>query len=315
MADTGYAPEDIAAVYRGTFAARDDAFADWFEVPGCTHGSECQCHWVAVREELSLQRILDGLKAKRPVSTYMETVAGTTHVGALDFDRDDGWALGLATARRLTEAGGHPLIERSRRGSHVWVVLDEQIPADLMRLALRHFVSLVSEYAARDPKVEILPKKFVSRGPSSLGAPLRMPMMAHQRTGVRYPLCDIDGKPIGASVSACLLAVELTDADLIVDTSQIARVPQSEVRVPEWARRPQQEGGDVVEILMGAGVASAAPGRAVKCPLHDDSHPSLSVSRDGQRVWCKSASCVAYNNGRGLGADQLANALRGVDAP
>lgn len=301
----------IAQIYLGTFAARTDAYADWYAAPDCAHGDDCACHWFTVREELTAARVYEALSSKRPISTYMEDAAGETHVAAIDFDREDGWELGLRIAAKITEAGGIPYLERSRRGAHLWVVCEEKIGGDSARLALRSFVADVSIYLARDPKVEILPKRLEQRGPETVGSPLRLPMMSHQRTGIRYPLCDAKGERIGRTISDAVLAIDLTPVTVMRAAAARAAVPISEVRVPDWARRPMQEGGDVVALLTGAGVQRANPGRTVRCPLHDDRNASLVVARDGERVWCKNPECPGYNNGRGLGADQLARALGG----
>lgn len=301
----------VAGLYVATFAARTDAYLDWYEASGCDHGATCECHWFAVREELTPERCLEALRHKKPISAYMEDAAGATHVGAIDFDRADGWEMGLKVAEKIHAAGGTPYLEHSRRGCHLWLVLDAQLPGGTVRLGLRAFVSMVNPFAAKDPKVELLPKKIEQRGPDTLGSPLRLPMMAHQRTGSRSPLCDWTGVPLGATITEVMLAVEFTPAAVLALAADEARLPISEVVIPDNLRRPAREGGNVVELLTAAGVVRAAPGRTVKCPVHGDQNASMSVSRDGERVWCKNPECPAYNGGRGLGADQLANLLVG----
>ena len=304
-----YQAEVVADVYRRTFAARLDAYADWGAKPGCDHTTAgCSCHWVATRSELTVGRVVEGLQTRHPVSTYMEDSAGLTHLGAIDFDTPDGWDLALLVAKRLGDAGAYPMIERSRRGGHLWVVLTDTIPGPIVRLGLRYFVEEARPGAGKDPKVEIMPKPL-NRTPNSLGNPLRMPMMSHQRTGERHPLCTPDGQPLGGSISSIVLAVELTPVAVLAIAAAKVKLPISEVHVPSWARKPSRESGDVVELLSNVGVARAAPGRTVRCPLHDDQHASMSISRDGERVWCKAPECRAHNSGRGLGADQLAKEL------
>lgn len=307
-------PLDVGDLYRYTFAARLDAYADWLAVEGCSH-EPCRCHWYTVRSELTPERIVEGLRARRPVSSYMEDSAGLTHVGAIDFDRPDGWELALAIAAKLRAAGAFPMMERSRRGGHLWLVLDRVIAGMTVRLGLRAFVQDVSEAAARDPKVEIMPLRMENRQPGSVGHALRLPMMSHQRTGQRWPLCDADGVPLGPTVIACVSAVELSPADALVRAAGRVKVPVAEAVVPASARRPALPAGDVVEALVNAGVERAAPGRTVRCPFHDDRVASLRVSPDGERVWCKSPECPAYNNGHGWGSNQLIQAftdLRGI---
>jgi hypothetical protein len=223
---------------------------------------------------------------------------------------ENGWDLGIRVGQIITAQGGCAAIEHSRRGCHLWVPIDARLPSSIVRQALRAWVAQVDERASRDPKVEILPKPIVNRSPDTLGFCLRMPMMAHQRTHKRSLLYHpTDGEPWGRSVTETLMNLEATPADLFRQSARKAKVPVTDIPSPSWARRPEQEPGDVVAILAGLGMPNAQPGRTVKCPLHDDAHASLSIARDGGRVFCKAPACEAHNNGRGLGADQLAKAL------
>lgn len=307
--------EDIADVYRHTFPARIDAYSDWSgehthrsERPDGSAEEVVHAHWEARREELTVERVVAALKEKRPISGFMENADGCTHVGAIDFDREDGWLKGAKVARTLADLGAFPMLERSRRGCHLWVVMSALVPGEIMRLALRHAVFMTEEYLAHDKQVEILPKR-VERREDTLGNPLRLPLMAHPKTGVRYPLCDFQGTYLGQSYGEILLNVEFTKVEIIEGLAANAKLPPADMRVPHWARQPSQEGGDCVEVLQSVGIVNAAPGRTVRCPLHDDRMASLAISRDGERVWCKSPACDAYNDGKGLGSGQLGKAL------
>ena len=295
--------DNVGEVYRAAWCPRTDAYADW-----SIQGE----HWYAVREELTVPRILDGLrKVRPPVSAYMDDREGNTHVLAVDFDRDDGWDLGLRLARIIDADGGHAYVERSRRGCHVWAT-SEVLPGDTVRRALRYWLGRVDPAAARDPKCEIMPMA-VQRGPDTVGHSLRLPMMPHQRTGQRFPLCDSDGKPLGHTLGETMMAVWDTPAEVVRAAAK--RGPLEPLAAPPMALRyplgrPKREAGDVVALLQAAGAARAAPGRTIRCVLHDDKQASMSISRDSERVWCHSPSCEAYNNGHGLGAEQLAKALQ-----
>ncbi len=311
--------EQVALAYLGDFAARTDAYADWDD----RDPDRAKHHWYLAgryvegecveRYELTVERVNEGLHGGKPISTYMETSTGQTHLGAVDFDRPDGWDVARAVADTIAGHGGSPVLERSRNGerAHLWIILDDLVSGGQARLALREWCRLTSpSYVYPKANIEILPKRFERREASQVGSPLRMPLMRHQRTGRRFPLCGADGEPLGASVTAMVAAVPLTDADAVIQTAFEARIPASEVHVAPNFRRPAREGGDCVAILTSAGVPRVNPGRSVRCPLHDDRVASLAVSRDGERVWCKSPSCEANNNDRGLGADQLTTALQ-----
>ena len=38
--------------------------------------------------------------------------------------------------------------------------------------------------------------------------------------------------------------------------------------------------------------STTQPGRSIRCPAHDDSSPSLSISKDDDRVWCHVPACI-----------------------
>ena len=292
---------EVAEVYEAMWCPRTDAYADWTDTDGG--------HWYAVRHPLTPDIVEAALlKKRRPISAYMEDSAGLTHVLAVDIDRDDGWDVGLRLATTAGKDGCHLYPERSDRGCHLWGMVTEQLPGPTVHAALVYWMGKADHKAASDPKVEIMPKP-VSRGPDTLGFALRLPMMAHQRTGQWYPLCGMDGQPLGKRIRDILLAVEDTPAEVVRKAAGKVRTPIGECNVPAWARRPAQQAGDVVALLQNAGIEKAAPGRTVRCVLHDDQQASMSISRDSERVWCHAPGCPAHNDGHGLGANQLTKEL------
>lgn len=49
----------------------------------------------------------------------------------------------------------------------------------------------------------------------------------------------------------------------------------------------------------------SVPGRTVRCPMHDDSTPSLSISKDDGRAYCFNQSCILWHDGHGVDAFEL----------
>lgn len=306
------AQNDLADVYRHTFAPRLDAYADW---------DAANDHWIAVRQELTIERVIRGLTEARPVSAYMSDREGRTHVGAIDFDRDDGWSLGIRTARVICDQGGFAVVERSRRGCHLWLIVDAVLSGDIMRKALRSWLAKVDAKASQDPKCEIMPK-VVQRGPDTLGFALRMPMMAHQRTGERHNLCDPDGRPIGRTVGEVLIGFEMTPRALVekaADSAPPVIVPLGTVgggwRPPQPPRTGEVPAASQL-LISRWGVMNARPGRTVRCPVHPspDRHPSLSIMRDDERVFCHDPECEWHGGGRGVGSIELARLAEGPRA-
>lgn len=63
--------------------------------------------------------------------------------------------------------------------------------------------------------------------------------------------------------------------------------------------------------VMGRFGHQARPGRTNTCPMHDDSTPSLSISKDDGRAYCFNQSCVLWNDGHGVDAFELNKILKG----
>ena len=289
----------VASYYVAVCAARQDAYAAWTGE-----------HWSAVREPLTAEVIIAAFERKKPVSGYMIDADNSTHIAALDIDLDDGWEIGQKVGQSMWDDGVPAYLERSRRGAHLWLFLDRVMPAIVVRRALRSYLAKFG--LDENPKVELRPgsDRVSSDG---LGHALRMPSMPHQSTGQRGLLCDPrTGESFGNKLADFLLAFEDAPADRIVAAAERYHPQIDPATIPSHYRRPKPitDGPSVIEVLAEVGL-NAIPGRAVRCPLHDDHNPSLSVARDGERVFCKQATCDGYNGGRGLGSNQLARLIRG----
>jgi hypothetical protein len=68
----------------------------------------------------------------------------------------------------------------------------------------------------------------------------------------------------------------------------------------------------VSEVLRRDYGIEARPGRATRCPFHEDRHPSLSILPDDRRAYCHSPSCWAHSAGQGRDAWDLAGQVRGL---
>ena len=111
----------IAQQWVLTFAARHDAYNAWMPGP--------EGHWYARREPLTGEVLLRALAERLPLGGYMTAPDGTSHIAALDFDREEGRAMAFNVARVMDAAGAAAYIEPSRRGAHLWWPLAEPCPA------------------------------------------------------------------------------------------------------------------------------------------------------------------------------------------
>lgn len=289
-------------LYAATFAGRTDAYSVWT-------GDA----WWAKRNELTPEIVANAFLTNIPISGYVLGSDNMTHVAALDIDREDGWELGREVCKQLTRLGGIGYLEASRRGCHIWIVLPERRPGILIRRAL---VALCAEAGLPvDPKIELRPGSDRIAEEGGLGHCLRLPTMPHQRTGQRYALFSSDtGTQLPGKVPDMMLEIEWCPV-LVIDRLA-ERAPLPKLGPPPRGLRhaygdpiaDEQSASQILREVWGA--LNAAPGKAIKCPAHDDEHPSLSILKDDQRAICRSPSCILNNNDRGRGTHELAT-LRG----
>jgi hypothetical protein len=296
-----YVPIVVATYYVHLFPARNDVYSRW--TPD---------GWRPVREPLTPEVALAGLTKQGPsISGYMIAPDSTSHSFAIDFDSDTGAADAVRLAEVMEAAGAPVYLEASRRGAHLWGALEKVLPARTIRRALRAFC-VDAGLPDKDPKIELRPgTDTISEG--GLGHALRLPMMPHPVTGSRGILTR-HGARIGTTLADTLLAIDLVPASVLVDraATYVPPVDPSNIDPRLLAPRRIRDGDDyweqvtVSEILRSDwGVANAVPGRAVRCPAHDDKVPSLSILRDDRRVICKAPGCILNNNDHGRGTYEL----------
>ncbi len=278
--------------YIERFAPRDDVYARW---------DSCRGHWVAVRAEMTPDVIYRALTGTAPVSAYFPGTDNSTQVLAMDIDLDvplDG--LPAQIARAATAHGLPAYIEGSRRGAHIWIVLDEQIPASAARRSLHAILQIAG--APDDPRIELRPVTDHLYNPQSVGHALRMPMMRHQTTQQRSWLLDpVTLTPIATTVTGTLEALKFGSAGAALELARQLPAPTSNAprRLPPiWRDGPISRFNaevTVSDVLRDDfGVLNARPGRTVRCPCHEDRQPSLSIARDDRRAWCHSPTCVLH---------------------
>jgi hypothetical protein len=299
------AHEVVKYAYLPLFAGRADAYAAW-------NGTS----WQAIREPLTPAVVVDAWQARRPLSFYLLGPDSCGHVAAVDFDGDDGLDLAIRLGEAMAADGAPAYVEPSRRGAHLWAILDDRLPAIVLRRALRAFLQAAG--IPDDPKVELRPGSDRLSGPDALGHCLRGPLQPHPETGKRALLLDPRARqPIGRSVAETCLAVEQVPGDVFLNAAERYRPPEA----PRESTRARS--GPVAAFLDRVTVTAvlardyglqALPGRTVKCPRHEDRRPSLSIARDDRRAWCHAPACELSGDGRGLDAFELARLARRVAA-
>lgn len=278
-------PVRIAERLIATFSGRRDAY-------NTARGGQ----YVTVREPLTPEVVVVAVGEGRPVGAYFLAPDSTTHVGALDFDSPEGWRIACRVGRAMWGDAVAASVEASRAGrAHLWVTASERLPAVVWRGALRAYEQQVG-LSTEDPTIELRPGSDRLYGPESLGHALRLPTMPHPVSGERHLLADPrSGQPLGRSLGEMLLEHQTTPADRLVAAAERYKPKVSEAVRPRGAapvgdspiRRFNGTVGVSAVLAREWGILDARPGRTVRCPGHDDRHPSLSIGFDDARAFCR----------------------------
>ena len=241
-----------------------------------------------------------------PISTYMAAADGTTHVAALDIDREDGMAVAEKVQAVLYSEGIWSLRVQSRRGAHLWLGLSERVRTGIPRRALLAALARVHPGLTRDLKVEIFPK--VGTNELACGA-LRLPGFPHQKTQQVYPVFAPDGQWT-TELHQILEWWKPADMDLVKSLASHFSPPTNYPHISQKFYRARKHYENVETpkasvILQSWGVPRAQPGRTIRCPKHDDKHQSLTIFRDDARVFCGQPECPLNGGGHGVGSVML----------
>lgn len=292
--DADWADDGIVSLYIGTFAARDDLYVE--------NGAGVK------REPLSPEVLQQAVKHNYAVSGYLSTQDGRTHVGAIDFDTDNGLEL-AHTIRAFLDTHEIPAsVMESRRGAHLWITSLGWVKTGTMHRMLKAAIALaVGQEAADDPKIEVFPKR--GDDPLAVGA-LRIPGTPHQKTQVTYAMWLGGERFENPSMRQVIEGHMLTTPEAVERLAgkgpALAAYPKGldgfygykEKR--QWGEAPKAS-----EILVEWGIPDAKPGGTVRCPKHPDRRRSLTVLKDDERVFCGSPACVLNGSGHGVGSVQL----------
>jgi hypothetical protein len=216
----------------------------------------------------------------------------------------------LQLATFMFEDGLPSFVETSRRGAHLWCVLDRVSPAVAIRAAARGLLQEAG-LPSDDDHIEIRPGSDVLTD-GGLGHALRLPLMPSPKTGRRGKLLDASGNPIPGTLAEILLTHEEASAEQLLAWGSRWRRPP--ISPPPTYRNPTdypEDDASASELLRTLwGAVGAIPGRVFSCPAasyhaHGDVHKGCRVFPDDRRVLCHKSGCVLNNDGRGRGTWEL----------
>jgi hypothetical protein len=291
-------PEAAAGRWIELFVSKADDFA----VPDGNGG------WLRTSRPLTVADVATGLAGGRSISIYSVGPDGRAQTATIDFDASDGLKLARLAAMAMIEAGVVAYIEPSRGGrAHLVLTIDDRLQAAVLRRFMR-WALVGAGIDPSNPKIELFPASDGAPEPGRVGRCIRGPMMPNPKNGMRCPLLDPQTmKPLGRTLQEIVAAVRQAPAMRVIELAGPEPEPTEPVErtVPEHIREfnDTYTVSDVLRELWG--MENAEPGRSIRCPAHDDVHPSLSIFSDDRRVLCYSPDCLLHNDGRGRDAYDL----------
>jgi hypothetical protein len=105
------------------------------------------------------------------------------------------------------------------------------------------------------------------------------------------------------------------DVDAAIAGAVRVPLPQAIPVVPSLPPYPAaSHSSDVTDALFEYFGLRAVAGRSVKCPMHDDRRPSLSIFPDNKRAMCHAAMCAFNGEGHGVSAYDIRHLVAAVPA-
>ncbi len=170
---------------------------------------------------------------------------GCSRWACLDVDVPESLPQVLSMRAALAELGLPGLVEASRRGGHLWLLLDEAVPAVALRFAVASALSEAAGMGVEIPAYELYPD---TPAVGALAHAMRLPLGVHRKTGWSYPLFDDEGLPCAFSATekgaAFVLAAPRVSAMMLRERWQafVARRTAGRAERAERVRQAKQVG-------------------------------------------------------------------------
>lgn len=139
-------------------------------------------------------------------------------------------------AEKMRDDGLFPVREDSRRGGHLWIFCDQQVPARLARIYLytlldENEIAIHGVRGNKDTGIEIFPKQE-SLEPGQVGNGLRGPLGIHRKKGKRYWF--FDAEPNIEDQFRYLRSVQRCSLEQLELLTEGLDMPE-DLKEPEWA--------------------------------------------------------------------------------
>ncbi len=252
-----------------TLEGRTDLFAvaeDWLHLfanrtqPYALQQLDGSYRWVY--EDCTPQLVAAHLAGELTLAFSSTNARACSRWACLDVDVPGSLPQLLALRAALAELGLPGLVEASRRGGHLWLLLDEWAPAVALRFAIAPALAEAAAQGTEIPAHELYPDTPAAR---ALGHAVRLPLGVHRRTGLRYPLFDEHGLPCAFTsmekAAAFVLGAPRVAAGPLRERWRVMLADRTAGRQVVKAEHSERKGQEKAIEQAGAGRASGPPVR------------------------------------------------------
>jgi len=271
-------PPALLEGWRDAFVNRDRPYA--------LQQADGAYRWIY--EDCSLELLAAHLAGEVTLALSSSDERGWTRWACLDVDMPGALPQLLGLRDALAEPAGPAgpaalpgLVMGSRRGGHLWLLLDEPVPSRALRYVLRQVLDVVAAQGVEVPAHELYPDRGGAR---ALGHAVRLPLGVHRKTGVGYPPYDAEGLP-------CVFTTHERAAAYVLDAAP--RIPAARILAPWGAflAAGGRHGRRDRERAVALGVATGAREETVTAAQRtapDEERRGPGVAGAGERVGTRS---------------------------
>jgi TOTE conflict system, Archaeo-Eukaryotic Primase domain len=242
--------------------------------------------------------LLAHLQGKETLALSSTDELGQCRWVCLDADAPDGLCQLQLVQHTLSEYGLPSLLERSRRGGHLWLFFTLPQPAALATGVARAVLEPLYATGQLQRVLEVYPDNSET---GQLGHAVRMPLGVHRRTMQRYPFVARDGTPIELedlpaamafamsqqairpeqlrAVAGQMGTLRITGSTPSVSSSASQALPSSTTSaVIRWVDTQVSPLDLLEELASATDMRLAGHGYLGWCPFHDDQAPDVDGS-------------------------------------
>jgi hypothetical protein len=240
-----------------TFMQRWDIFAKQMD-----DGS-----YICLKKSPSVNKMVEHIRGDVTLGAYLLDIDNQARYVVIDADDDENFEKLLDIPNEIPS-----YLESSRRGGHLWMFLEEQVPGEKAKLFGQ---GVLQRYG-------IEAESFPKQGESKYGSLIRVPFGVHRKSGERYPFLNLG-----------------TWRDQMNEMMNPKTVPLETVE--ELQYHPQRIPPRIIYDATGSKwerVKKAIPvkdyvseyvtlkGNVGHCPFHDDQKKSFGVNEEGNYWHC-----------------------------